>query len=82
MTVRELWSRLMTDYAVALDWLPAELAGANVTATVVEGTTTLTVATGSRWLPWLQAKLSHSASRKATAIAGRRVMVEFVEVEG
>jgi hypothetical protein len=82
MTVRDLWRELLAAYAInPAPWLEA-LAGATVTVVVAEDLVTLTAATSSPWREWLQAKLSHSASRKATAIAGRRVRVEFVEVEG
>lgn len=80
MTVRELWGQLLADYAIAQDWLTEELTDARVTAAAGDGVTTLTVATGSDWLPWLQAKLTTNASRKASAIAGRAVRVEFVGV--
>lgn len=78
MTIRELWTQLQADYAlVAGPWLAEELAGATVTATLIDGTTTLTATTRSPWLPWLRKQLAPGASRKASAIAGRAVRVEF-----
>lgn len=78
MTVRELWTQLLSDYALTTaSWLAEELATATVTATLVDGTTTITAATASPWLPWLRKQLAPGASRKASAIAGRRVRVEF-----
>lgn len=40
----------------------------------------MTIQLFSPWLPWLRKQLAPGASRKASAIAGRRVRVEFVEV--
>lgn len=78
MTVRELWNQLLSDYTLATGpWLAEELATATVTAAVVDGATTITAATGSPWLPWMRKQLAPGASRKASAIAGRRVVVEF-----
>ena len=78
MTIRELWTQLQADYALCSGpWLAEELAGATVTATLIDGTTTITAATASPWLPWLRKQLAPGASRKASAIAGRRVRVRF-----
>lgn len=80
MTVRDLWSQLLAAYAINPGpWLE-DLAGATVTIALADDVVTLTAATSSPWLCWLQAKLATNASRKATAIAGRAVRVEFVEV--
>ena len=81
MTVLELWGRLMVEYSHAgHDWLAEELADARHTTAMVDGVYVITAATSSPWLCWLQARLATNASRKATAMAGRRVRVEFVEV--
>ncbi len=77
MTVRELWGHLLADYAIQPGpWLEA-LTTATVTAAVVDGATTITAATGSPWLSWMRKQLAPGASRKASAIAGRRVVVVF-----
>lgn len=78
MTIRELWQALLSDYTLSSGpWLAEELATATVTATLVDGATTITAATRSPWLPWLAKQLAPGASRKASAIAGRRVVVRF-----
>ncbi len=80
MTARELWNHLLADYALqSYPWLEA-LAAATVTAVIGDDAVTITAATASPWLPWLRKQLAPGASRKASAIAGRAVRVEFVEV--
>ena len=80
MTVRDLWSQLLADYALSAGpWLAEELSTATVSAALVDGATTITAATRSLWLPWLRKQLAPGASRKASIIAGRAVKVEFVE---
>lgn len=81
MTARDLWGHLLAEYSHQPGpWLEA-LAGASVTAAVGDDIVTITAATASPWLPWLRKQLAPGASRKASAIAGRRVRVEFEEVQ-